>query len=355
MYNAQFKSLKPFVFLLLMAFASCKKNDFLLEKNAEDFFHLENKGAQMPVWVEGNTASKNFLIHVHGGPGGESLLSFNLAGKAFTDPLEAQYANVYYDQRGSGSSQGGNDSDLFTEAQFAEDLYKLVRLLKTKYGEDIKVFLIGTSWGGRLCASYLLNPNYQAEIQGWISVAGAINMITTANSGRALINKYSTLSINAGLQVSDWQEIHDWSENIDTITTEEEWGVQNSFGWDAMALLEDSLAHETKIELGKTLKAAFFSPVNLSSVLAQSGAFPEDKLDIFNNLGNSLNSINIPALFMAGKYDFVVPPEVANQAFNAVSSTTKELFIFEKSGHLIPFNQTDLFVKKVIEFVEANQ
>ncbi len=202
-----------------------------------------------------------FVIHIHGGPGGDALTSFNIVGKAFTDPLEKRYANVYYDQRASGSSQGHFQADLFNEDQYAEDLYKLVLLLKAKYGSNIQIFLLGTSWGGRLGTRYLLNDTYQQEISGWISAAGAQDLVLSANSGKDLLEHYAQSYIGVGRDKKKWLEILEWAQQTDTIINFDQWGDQNSLGWKAMKLVDDSLSHETPIALGKVLKTAFFSPV----------------------------------------------------------------------------------------------
>lgn len=344
-----------YTLLIIVGLVGCKKDEFTLGTQVDDFFFLKNKGAHLPIWVEGNAASKIFLIHVHGGPGGESMASFNVLGKGFTDPLEEKYANVYYDQRGSGSAQGNPKSETFTEEQFAEDLYKVIKLLKAKYSDDIKVFLIGTSWGGRLCASYLINPVYQDEVQGWASVSGAVNNVKTANEGRELLLKYADVYINEGKDIEQWTEIKDWALSVDSVETEEQWGDQNSFGWDAMGLVDDSLSHESKIEFKKVVKSIFFSPSHLSSILVHSSSFPEKKLTVFNDLTDELSSITIPSLFMAGKFDFVVAPEAVYSSYEQISSTQKQWVLFEKSAHAIPFNETEKFLDELISFIENNQ
>jgi proline iminopeptidase len=57
-----------------MMFASCHKEEITVSSKAEDVFFLEEKGVSMPIQVFGNTASKTFLLMVHGGPGGDALI-----------------------------------------------------------------------------------------------------------------------------------------------------------------------------------------------------------------------------------------------------------------------------------------
>ena len=126
--------------IVLFFFLSCAKDDAF---QSGDFFFLVNKGADMPVSVQGNKASGVFILFLHGGPGGTALQKMDLP--AFND-LESSYATVFWDQRASGSSQGNSQNNLLTLPQFVEDLDKLVDLISGKYNNP-KIFLMGHSFG----------------------------------------------------------------------------------------------------------------------------------------------------------------------------------------------------------------
>src|SRR4051812_48419185 len=105
--------------LVLLISASCGDDTFL----KGDFFYLVSKGAQMPVSVRGNKSSGVFILFVHGGPGGTAFQKIGLP--AFNE-LEKNYATVFWDQRGSGTSQGNSDDRLLNLHQFVEDLDKVI-------------------------------------------------------------------------------------------------------------------------------------------------------------------------------------------------------------------------------------
>ena len=54
-------------------FTGCKKEFAGLSANANEIFWVTNNGADMPVRVEGNTASHIIILIVHGGPGDGSF------------------------------------------------------------------------------------------------------------------------------------------------------------------------------------------------------------------------------------------------------------------------------------------
>ncbi|MGZ3940304.1 MAG: hypothetical protein ACXVBK_16145, partial [Flavisolibacter sp.] len=56
------------VFCVVLLFGACKKKDVGLSNTANEVFWVTNHGADMPVWVKGNTASKVIILVVHGGP-----------------------------------------------------------------------------------------------------------------------------------------------------------------------------------------------------------------------------------------------------------------------------------------------
>ena len=68
-----------------------------------------------------------------------------------------------------------------------------------------------------------------------------------------------------------------------------------------------------------------------------------------------LYEITIPSQFLWGKYDFVVPPAIGISGYNNVSSTEKELVIFEHSGHSPMSNEPVKFVEVVKAFVELHK
>ena len=64
-----------------------------------------------------------------------------------------------------------------------------------------------------------------------------------------------------------------------------------------------------------------------------------------------LPEITIPSLILWGKYDLVVPTKFAQEAYDHLGSTHKELFIFERTGHSPLQCEPDLFAEKVIAFI----
>ncbi|HAW19856.1 MAG TPA: hypothetical protein DCX14_06705 [Flavobacteriales bacterium] len=74
-----------------------------------------------------------------------------------------------------------------------------------------------------------------------------------------------------------------------------------------------------------------------------------------SSMTDALHLIDVPCLFLWGKYDFVVPPQLGKDGFNKVSSADKELVIFQYSGHSPMVNEPELFAAEIIEFINRNK
>ena len=89
--------------IFLLIFVSCSKENLKKDELADQFY-INRIGANMPVWVHGNSMSKTFVVTVHGGP----ILGYGLdfrRGK-YSEELEKSYSVVYWDQRNSGATNG---------------------------------------------------------------------------------------------------------------------------------------------------------------------------------------------------------------------------------------------------------
>ena len=197
------------ILLSILFLSSCDTQFLNNEYEGGDWFYLENAGAVMPVWVRGNTSSDVFVIFLHGGPGGSSL---DLAISSAYKNLHKEYAFVYFDQRGSGASQGNAKPESLTVDQFVEDLQKLVHLIRYKYNNPA-LFLMGHSWGGSLGTAYLLETRSQQYISGWIEINGGHNLVDGIKHSWEWVKTRADEKINDDIDVSYWQNEINWYNN----------------------------------------------------------------------------------------------------------------------------------------------
>lgn len=332
--------------LALVAF-SCQRTDL---EELEETLYVRNNGADMPAYVRGNASSKTFILLVHGGPGGNGL---EYRAGAYAEQLEESYAMVYWDQRGQGMSQGNYTDEEVTVAQMADDLKAVVAVLKAHYGDDIRTFVLGHSWGGMLTAEFMVTDDNQYLVDGWIESNGAHDIPRLNRAAIKLFLEVGKEQVAAGNSVSEWQAILAWAGSIDTNSIGIETGGEiNEKGFEAEALLtNDGVLLEAEAGsfslLGPTNPLTSFLTGNYTSATIEAEV--ESK-----SLTEELVVIDIPCLFLWGKYDFVVPPRLGADAFSQVQSVDKELVIFERSGHSPMDNEPDAYVNAIEAFIGRN-
>lgn len=338
--------MKNNIFILvgsLLLLISCTR------ENTDEFDHFffRNADADLSVEINGNIASKTFILYLHGGPGGGS---FAYNSGYFADQMEKDYAMVYMDQRGNGASQGGYQKEALTIAQNSEDIYQLVQLLKARYGSDITLFIAGHSWGGLTSAHALINTDLQQDVKGWIEMNGAHDFVKNDIEAVKMFQRFATEEIAKQNNLDFWEEVLDRVNQIDTLNiTDEDQGYLNFTGFEAEAKFDLTDDNEGSL-LPYTLGAPGLSLASAASNNLGNPILNEDSYK--NPLTPRLNEIEIPCLFLWGKYDFVVPPALGVSAYNLVNTDKKKIVIFETSGHSPMVNEGVAFTQEVKDFIE---
>lgn len=337
-----------YIFLLFLTtalFSSCNKKDDLAP------FYFRNGNADLWVDIDGNVSSNVFVIYLHGGPGqGSNVYNQGL----YAQEMEKDYAMVYVDQRGNGASQGSYSKDELSVSNIANDIYQLTLFLKAKYGSNISVFLSGHSWGGLTSANALITTDIQNEIKGWIEIDGVNDLNQNEIEVVKMLKSFANQEIANGNNTDFWQPVLERVNTIDTLNvTLDDGSYLNSTGFDA----------QKKFSLASTDVVDIYFPFNpnnssfgLGIKMANTVAQIRLNQDSDNYaLTNQLHKIQVPSLFLWGKYDFVVPPSMGQMAYDLVSSTDKEIVIFDNSGHSPMQNEGELMTQKVKEFIELHK
>lgn len=319
---------------------ACRPRDEVVPGQAvSESFFLRHAGADMPVVVEGNTASGVFIVVLHGGPGGNAMI-YNTALTAFSDPLEADYAMVYWDQRSSGSAKGAYGLDRMEVAAYIEDLDRLMTLLRHRYGADSRFFLLGHSWGGMLSCGYLADSSRAAGIAGWINIAGAHSFPLIRQSAPPMLIATGEGQIAADQEAEAWQEIVDYCRELGSggAVSLEETAQVNRYGYEAELLLTKAeVLGAGDIPLGDLWRFYFGTSHNLvtaffNQLLTSAVMVPEVVETSFSEV---LPGLNMPTLLIWGRYDHVVPLALGEEVHARLGTpeADKTLLVMEASGH----------------------
>lgn len=334
--------------LVLPFFPGCGREDL---SNLSDTLYVRRNGADMPAYIYGNAASKVFLIVLHGAG------SFGLAFREgiFKYDLESQYAVVYWDQRSQSMAQGKEPGNAFDVAERAEDVRALIQTIRHKYGDDISLFMMGHSWGGALGSQYMVTKDYQYELKGWIEVDGAHDFPQTSIARKNLIDTVAQQQIDQGFRVNTWQGILDKSALLMPGDSGFYDGIFD-LALESLALVkEDGLVNSPNIS-ADLLYHTFMDNNPVTWRMQDFHNKPAiDALDAGFSVSDELVKIRIPCLFLWGKYDFSVPPEVGKDGYGRVSSAFKDLIVFERSEHHPFLSEPELFLEAVEDFIELHK
>ncbi|MEQ9375545.1 MAG: alpha/beta hydrolase [Imperialibacter sp.] len=329
--------------LVLFVLGSCEKESFY----DGDHFFIKNAGAEMPVFVKGNIESGVFILFLHGGPGGSaSLPSFMPVSKE----LEEDYAFVYWDQRGSGLSQGNPDQATFTVDQFLEDLDLVVESIKLRHNSPRIVFY-GISWGGALGSAYLSTGNYQEKVAGFICMDSGHNLLEGIPKSVVFVKEYAQKQINAGIDVGYWTEAYNWCASAHDMTIKE-----NYFKYDAYLTNTNAYRKDPNQEVqGPEVGALGAMNSYLSLSIFFNGGYLRPNFNVLAlNLSPQMAKIKIPSMVIWGRHDGVNTIEMGFDAFNSIGGpdfTDKEMVILENSAHEGYMEEQPLFVSSFRRFV----
>lgn len=337
---------KYLLILPVLLFLSCQKEEL---SNLNDSFTLRRNGADMPAYVYGNALNKTFLVMLHGGPGGSGLS----LRSGWHKKVEEQYGVVYWDQRGSGMSQGHLSGNNLNLDEMKKDLIALVEVLKHKYGEDIDLFLMGHSWGGTYGTALFTDDNgaVQGLFKGWIH----------ASAGYAWCplwtEEYHNFKTIAEAQIKEGNEVNYWEEGIE-LANDIDLASCNDFRLNTESYKAETILQKSGVINPNSSSTTFQSTILQNNISTTNTTLYStndflflDKEFASLDLSEELQEITLPTLVIHGKYDLAVPYSIGTSYFEAINSTEKELVTLEKSGHQIFHTDPDIVTTAVLDFI----
>jgi proline iminopeptidase len=320
-----------------------------------DMFFVRSAGADMPVWVRGNTASNRIVLFVHGGPGGSGLV------RAVNPPMrriEGDSAVAYWDQRAAGNSQGDAQPETLTAERYADDLDLVVRVLAARYPRA-RTFLLGESWGGALTGFYLGDPERQKRIAGWIDVDGTPDEPRIPVASRSWALAEATARVQRGDDAARWSPVVDWYLAHPVLALgdlQQHGGYVNQLG--------GAIRYPERGDALNTPDLFLLSPFDVMSYLSNGGYTTDQfvltrdasRSILFRDLSGDLGKVTVPTLALWGRHDGMVPLELGQSLVDriATSPADKSLVILEDAAHVGIIDAPGPFADAVIAFLHAH-
>ncbi len=277
-------------------------------RDTEIYFDVEGSGL---VPDGDRMREKPVAFVVHGGPGADHT-SFK---PTFT-PLSQTMQLVYFDHRGQGRSQRGNPAT-YTLDNNVENMEALRQHLGLG-----KIVVIGASYGGMVALTYA--SRYPENVSHLIAI------VTVADS-RFLQRAQQTLA-ERGTAAQQAIAQHLWNG-----TFRDEAHLQEYFR--VMAPLY-SITYNPAAAQPKLQRAI----LSADAINVAFGGWLRTY-----DVRDQLHRITAPTLVIAGRHDWICPPEFSKEIAQQISNA--DLRIFENSGHSIRADEPEALLNAIANFI----
>ncbi len=252
---------------------------------------------------------------IHGGPGGD-----HSAFKPAFSPLSARMQLVYFDHRGQGRSARGDPAS-YNLDENVEDMEALRRHLGLG-----RIVSIGTSYGGMVG---------MAHAARYPDAVSRLILVVTASHG-GFVKRAQEIVAERG--------------------TPAQRAVCETL-WDGAFRTTEELQHYYDV-MGP-LYARRFDPAAASVVRGRAAPSPEPLNRAFGPAGflrtfdlrPELGRITAPTLIVAGRHDWICPPEFSEEIHRLIPGSRLE--IFEDSSHSIRVDEPDRLIRIIFEAVQS--
>ncbi|MDL4842619.1 alpha/beta fold hydrolase [Aquibacillus rhizosphaerae] len=292
--------------------------------------HITVKHKNIYYKIHGENHLPVFL-YLHGGPGAGSYDFIEHQGQRLSQFVRV----IAIDQRGVLRSDPIGDEESFGIFDLIEDCESIREQLGIK-----KWGIIGHSFGGYLAVHYQLHyPEKVTQILLECPIfdlgSTARSLIIGANREYKRLGKHGMVEESlAASKITDPEET--WEKCIEFLVDLGEY-KDNLYVHGEEKHFFDDLAEKSGIPQENWERAS-----NHQLKLYQEGK-------VFESLLPQLESVNCPMLLIKGKYDWVTADDQLAAFTNGQSN--RKLYMFNHSGHFPRFEEPELYVKVIKEFI----
>ena len=285
---------------------------------------------QQYLIIRGENSKNPVLLMLHGGT------SETAHFVKFNHKLEEDFTVVYWEQRGEGKSYvKGSDSSLLTLDRYLEDIHELTQILKEQFSQE-KIYLLAHSFGTLLGMKIV--EKYPEDYQAYIAVSQVADSVISDN-----IAYDKLLQVAKGRDLKKLQKIERVTkENLSTIdfTKRSNEMIMLSLKYGGLHY-NKSFWNILKTSMLPILTCKEYAFKDKLKAMTQH----EERILMFykKSLINSVTKIDVPIYFMHGVDDLIVNYALTKTYFDKIEAPFKEFIVFDKSAHLVPFEEAERF------------
>lgn len=337
--------------LLCLLVMGCNKDPKPADDQLDNYYFVKVGNVALPVRVCGNINADIAIVFVHGGPGGTAQAE---RANIYWKEMEKYYKVIYYDQRGSGITQGNSKEEDMSIEQFSKDLDVIVDFTK-QIAKASKVYIHGASWGGGLATYYLLDTTHQNKLNGAILECPAYDIVNGTQLSIQWILQKADSNINAGKNVAYWNNCKQFYA-LHTTPSANEFKQHQSY----LNQVNGIVSNVTNVQVQSTSVPKFELSLLYNNAEFAPKALTYQGQSIFSHLDltTQLHQIKLPILLVWGEQDGLLPKNNLAQKFmsNVGSSVkTYDAMKYLLSAHLPHAEEWQQFNIDAKIFIEANK
>jgi len=294
-------------------------------------------GHEQTLMIRGRSTDNPILLYLAGGPGGTDL------GAMRADvTLEQHFLVVTWEQRGAGKSYSALDpADTLTLDQMAADTIEVTNYLRNRFGEG-KVYLVGNSWGTILGTLVV-----QQHPELFHAYVGTGQMVSPRET-----------------DIMFYEDTLVWAERTGNGNLAATLRQNGPPPYDNLLDYEPAISHEhdwnpyPDLDTSKEMPSNLFVPENsLMDRINGLRAFLDTFSVIYPQLQTidfraDISSLEVPVTVVIGEHEARGRAVLAYEWFEMLEAPSKEIIVFEHSGHRPLFEEPAAFtevMKRVLE------
>ncbi len=296
------------LFFAFLAVVSCSPDPKPSGDQVDNYYFVKVGNVALPVRVCGNINADVAIVFVHGGPGGSAQTE---RSNIYWNEIEKYYKVIYYDQRGSGLTQGNVKPSEMTIEQFSEDLDNIVDFTK-QVAKANSIFIHGISWGGGLASYYLLDTAHQNKLKGAIIESPAYDIQNGSQlSINWLLHKADSM-IALGYNIDYWKNCKKYYI-LHPVLTYKEYAQHQAYLNQVKGIVfnttnvQSQTVSVPKGELALVYNNAQFAPETLT--------YEGQSIFTHLDLTSRLHEIKLPIMLVWGAQDGLLPKDNLAQKF----------------------------------------
>ena len=310
----------------------------------QETYTLRIGGIEQWVYARGQDRSNPVILFVHGGPASPMSPTMWM----FQRPVEEYFTVVHWDQRGAGRTFLETDPDSIADTihidRYVDDAIELAQRVRERYGVG-KVILVGHSWGTVVgMKAALKRPEL---FHAYVGIGQVIN---TQDNER--------LSFEYGLAQA---KKHRNAEAIRELESIAPYPGDEPITRDRIIIARKWPQFYGGLTAFRDSSDYYFNAPKLSPEYSPSDAAAIDKGSLFT-LGRILTeffevdfkavkTFPIPVVMFMGRHDYTTPSQPTAEWLHEVKAPFKRGIWFERSAHMIPFEEPGKMLLCLVEQV----